>query len=386
MKSGKLIDVAILGSGTASLSAAIFLAQAGLRALILARVGRPPKRIGESLPPQANPVLRQLGVWSALATDGHLPCYGNQSAWGSADLKHEDFIRHPHGHGWQLDREQFEQRLVERARTLGVAFVHSQGTVRASRDQEHWTLEAGPELRPARARFLLDATGRERWLARQQGAHFLREDRQVALVTYLKSSVTRLEDATGLVESTRDGWWYSALLPGQRLTMVFMTDVDLHPRPRLTTVEGWTELALQAPLTAARVSANAYRLVAPPRLVAAESGRLDRLWADGWATVGDAAMTLDPLSSHGLTVAMLSGRDFAQAVAQHFGGDREALSSYGTRLTVAFSQYETIRLTNYRAERRWLNSTYWQRRQRVEKTVRSQLLDRAKGVCDRGMG
>ena len=76
-------------------------------------------------------------------------------------------------------------------------------------------------------------------------------------------------------------------------------------------------------------------------------------------------MTLDPLSSHGLTVAMLSGRDLAQAVAQHFGGDREALSSYGTRLTVAFSQYETIRLTYYRAERRWLTSTYWQRRQRL---------------------
>jgi hypothetical protein len=155
-----------------------------------------------------------------------------------------------------------------------------------------------------------------------------------------------------------------------------LTDVDLHPRPRLTTVEGWTELASQAPLTAARISAYAYRLVALPRLVAAESGRLDRLWADGWAAVGDAAMTLDPLSSHGLTVAMLSGRDLAQAVAQHFGGDREALSSYGTCLTVAFSQYETIRLTYYRAERRWLTSTYWQRRQRVEKTVRSQLLDR----------
>src|SRR4029077_5927492 len=137
--------------------------------------------------------------------------------------------------------------------------------------------------------FLLDATGRARWLARHQGAQFLREDRQVALVAYLKSAVTRSEDATGLVESTRNGWWYSALLPGQRLTTVYMTDVDLHPRPRLTTVEGWTELALQAPLTAARISANAYRLVAPPRLVAAESGRLDRLWADGWAAVGDAA-------------------------------------------------------------------------------------------------
>ena len=44
-----MADVAILGSGTAGLSAAIFLAQAGVRALILARVGRPPKRIGESL-------------------------------------------------------------------------------------------------------------------------------------------------------------------------------------------------------------------------------------------------------------------------------------------------------------------------------------------------
>ena len=278
MRTGKLADVAILGSGTAGVSAAIFLAQAGVRTLILARVRRPLKRIGESLPPQANPLLRQLGVWSAFVKDGHLPCYGNQSAWGSADLKHEDFIRHPHGNGWQLDREQFEQRLIERARTLGVGFVHLQGPVRASRDREHWTLEAGPELGPTRTRFLLDATGRARWLARHQGAQFLREDRQVALVAYLKSPVTRLEDSTGLVESTRNGWWYSALLPRQRLTTVFMTDVDLHPRPRLTTVQGWAELTLQAPLTAARISANSYRLVSPPRLVAAESGRLGRLW------------------------------------------------------------------------------------------------------------
>ena len=43
-------------------------------------------RIGEALPPAAGPLLRDLGVLDRFLADGHLPCYGNVSSWGSDEL------------------------------------------------------------------------------------------------------------------------------------------------------------------------------------------------------------------------------------------------------------------------------------------------------------
>ena len=76
-------DVVVLGAGPAGLSASIGLAGRGLRVALITLARGEADRVGESLSPAAAPLLRGLGVWDAFVADGHSPCFGNASAWGS---------------------------------------------------------------------------------------------------------------------------------------------------------------------------------------------------------------------------------------------------------------------------------------------------------------
>jgi 2-polyprenyl-6-methoxyphenol hydroxylase-like FAD-dependent oxidoreductase len=352
-------DVCIIGGGPAGLATAVMLAQLQRSALLLARDEGDTDKIGESLSPAANPVLKQLGVWDTFSAGGHRPCYGNKSAWGGAQLAYYDFIHDPNGHGWHLNRRLLERQLAERASALGVQRLLSAVLSQAQRADGGWQLTLNGAQSVA-ARFVVDASGRASWFARRQGARRLMDDRQVALVAFLKSPHRTLEDSTSLVETVPDGWWYSALLPDGRLATTLITAPGLHERRWATSEEGWYALLAKSHHTAQRIHTHGYRLAARPHFVAAGSGRLDHFCGKGWLAVGDAAMSYDPLAAHGLTLALAGGRDAALAIHAYLAGSATALDLYAARLEQAYSHYSAMRSTYYRAETRWPNVPYWQ--------------------------
>ena len=128
----------MLGGGPAGLSAAIGLAGRGLRIILVTLARGEGDRIGESLSPAAGPLLRELGVWEDFVADGHAPCFGNASAWGSGEFRHHDFLRDPHGHAWHIDRRRFERRLAERAEAAGATIVVVAHAPRCERIGDRW--------------------------------------------------------------------------------------------------------------------------------------------------------------------------------------------------------------------------------------------------------
>jgi flavin-dependent dehydrogenase len=358
-------DAVVLGGGPAGLSAAIALAGRGLRTIVLTLARNEGDRVGESHSPAAGPLLRELGVWEAFVADGHAPCFGNSSAWGSGELRHHDFLRDPLGQAWHIDRRRFESRLAERAASAGATIVLTPRSPHCERISDRWCVSVGAGGDLIETRFLLDATGRSSWLGRRCGARRIDEDRQVALVAFLEAQAGPLEDTTTLVEAVDRGWWYSAALPDGRLVTTFMTDHDLLP-PGSTDADHWFSLLAAAPHTRRRLAEGCYRPGSPVRVVAASSGRLAPMTGPGWAAIGDAAMCYDPLASHGLTVALASGRDAAEAVSAQLSGELGAIDRFSARLSDAFAGYTAMRLDVYRAERRWPNALYWQRRLRQQ--------------------
>ena len=81
-------------------------------------------------------------------------------------------------------------------------------------------------------------------------------------------------------------------------------------------------------------------------------------------------MVFDPLSGHGLTVAMQSGRDAAFAAAEMLKGDLAAGWHYHSTLSDAYQQYAAMRRLYYLRENRWPNAPYWRRRREAD-TVRA---------------
>src|SRR6185503_12200340 len=161
--------------------AALALAQAGRRVLLLDDSSDTLFKIGEALPPAARQLLQEVGLWDGFVAQSHLPCYGNLSAWGSSELHATDFIFDPNGVGWHLDRLRFDRLLQQAAAEAGVevrtgAKLNTK-TCEFSRDS--WSISVnGAELR---SRWLIDATGRRSAVARAQGVNRCADDGLIAL-------------------------------------------------------------------------------------------------------------------------------------------------------------------------------------------------------------
>lgn len=339
-----------MGGGPAGAVAALVLARRGIPVTVLeARPGPAPK-VGETLPSNLAPLLRHLGLEALLERDGHLRSQGNRSLWGSARPAESPFLASPYGEGWHVDRRRFEARLAEAAREAGADW--------------RWGCRAGLSTLPAPpdTSFVADATGRPARLARRLGARRLRYDRLVGISTLL-ASATPAEDTYTLVEATRDGWWYSALLADGRLAAAFLSDGDLLDRPLLAgDREAWWRRLRQTEATRERVEANGYRTQAGLRVLPAETSRLDRIDGEGWLAVGDAAAAWDPLSSYGVASAMGSGFYAGHAIADLLAGREEARLAYLDVMQRAGDACLDLQREHYARERRWPDAPFWRRR------------------------
>ncbi|HEX8188069.1 MAG TPA: tryptophan 7-halogenase [Pyrinomonadaceae bacterium] len=359
-------DVVILGGGPAGAAAALSLRghAPSLSVALVEQSGYDAPRVGETLPPTVQGVLGQLGVWETFVGEGHVAAYGTRSAWGSDELFDNEFIYHPAGRGWHLDRTRFDRMLAREAEGRGVTTYSGYRFIGSRPNVGGWLLQArsgrgGEAL--IEASFVIDATGRRAAFASRLGARKVLLDRLVGVsVTFGARGADTFTDTYTLVEAREEGWWYSALLPGDRVVVFCMSDADVLKSRGLNSADAWLGLLEQTRHTRERVR-HATPLGAPA-VHAAHTHRLERFTGDRWLAVGDAATAFDPLSSQGVLKSLRSGVLASYAVADHFKGSAAGLEKYEALTAREFEDYLSTRADFYGRERRWEDSPFWLRR------------------------
>ena len=348
----------IAGAGPAGAATAISLADFApeLRVCIADAPSADRLRVGETVPPQIEPLLRHLGLWPAFAADGHRPSYRTVSAWGGPELVSNEFLFQTRQVGWRLDRARFDAMM----RTAAAARVsHIPAKVAAvAPDESGWRVNLDGGARHI-ARIVVDATGRGSLVARTQGVRLETRDRLVGSVMLFDDAP---DDGAGLlIETFGAGWWYTAALPDNRRVVACMTDADLVRPLDIGDLQGWMK-ALGETRHLRDVLGNA-RAAGSPVLKAAGSRQIGRDTTLPLLCVGDAASCFDPVSGQGIFKALRGGIFASYAIADALrSGGQTPLARFRSFVAREFAAYARTLDHYYGLEQRWPDRPFWWRR------------------------
>lgn len=316
-------DVMVIGAGPAGATTAGLLAKAGHSVLMLERDRFPRPHIGESLLPAELPVFDALGFQP-----------GTTSVFkGGADFLDEvtgEFGRFPFREGLegtpadavQVERADFDLALAQHAESLGVTW--RQRTARSIRSDEsaaYVELDDGTTLR---ARYVVDATGRDRLACKQEKAFERIEGFGVAVV-YAHFDGLSDEAEAELHESGEgnitvllidEGWGWIIPLPGRRVSVGFVST------KQGVVSKAWFDECIARSPKLQRLTEGTER--SELSLAGDYSFRNTTSHGPRWGCVGDAKAFLDPVFSSGVAFAMTGARHLVHELDPALRENREA--------------------------------------------------------------
>lgn len=361
-------DVVIIGGGPGGTAAGLtLLKRPGTRVAIIEQSNYDNPRIGESLSPGIRPLLSYLDLWEPFQATQSLSTYGSQAAWGGPEAQGLDFLFTIHGAGWNLDRLSFDRMLAEtfaeRGGTLltGTRFQRAEET-----DDGCWAIslkEGNSAEKTIRSRYVIDATGRRGLFARQLGVPREVRDQLVGIARFGTLPSGKTIESVIMVEACEYGWWYTAPVPGNGITVALMTDADIARDMKATKPAQWQKLLERMPLSSGRALGVA--LNERPRSFLAHSSRLTSAGGENWLAIGDALCSHDPLSSSGIPHAIGTGVHGARVAANRLFGDGAFFAAYAEDARSNYNEYLETHWSYYLKEKRWPEALFWKRRTTV---------------------
>jgi flavin-dependent dehydrogenase len=333
-------DVAVVGAGPSGAVTALCLARRGLRVALLEATRLEGDRYGETLPPEINPALRELGLWDAFSALDSVQAPGIVSAWGASSPSVQDFVSNAHGAGWHIDRNRFDAMLCQEA-TIAGATVFLDCMAQPSRISG-----GGWWIGGVNAAFLVDASGHT-GLRIDEDHAYQKDDTLLAIAVRLRG--VQSSDLRTIIETTPQGWWYTAPIPNGQTIAMFFTDPAIYAEQGIVVGEQLEH----APLTAHRLQSTT---ILSSRVLHVPSACRRKIFGEGWAAVGDSASAYDPLSGRGIFKAFRHGVAAAEAITSG------RMDEYAARVQHEFEEYVRQRRMHYASEQRWKESIFWRKR------------------------
>lgn len=297
-------DVVVLGAGAAGACAAIRLAQMGLNVAVVERRRFPRGHVGICIADETVALVDYLGVGAAFARAEFWRRRLTAVRWGEPQAKAVP------QNGFHLDRGVFDEMLLGKARACGAATCQPAEVLAIDRNgSTGWRVAIAHDQarRVLRARFLVDAAGRR---AALRGVRIKDGPPLAAL-----HAIWRLEAAPpfdGFIEAGEDAWiWFAQTASDAAIVSVFSDPRRFKARGKGGLQSRYVDLlrqfAVVKPDALGRQAAGVHACDAASQHAADPVG-------DGYIRIGDACMSIDPLASQGVHLALQSGLQGAVVV------------------------------------------------------------------------
>lgn len=337
-------NILVLGGGPAGAAAAMTLAAMGHRPLLVSAPRR--QAAMEGFSDRTMLALETLGFVRALKAVG--PKVERQAYWGGDESRvNTEFV---------VERAPFDEALLVDAEARGVEVVRDRAS-RVTRTEGLWQVQLAA-AGTIEADFLVEARGR--------AAPVPSKERLQGPATVSLARAWRRVDETPAtaVAGMRDGWAWYASPGGGRAMLQFLVSAeagDLPKRHGLASL--YDELLDVGHLPRKWVAGGKPAgdvVVRRANPIGANHPLGERI-----IRIGDAAVAPDPLSGHGVYVA-LGGAQAAAVTVNTLLGKPEnaqlAQSFYDERCSLDFMRLCRVGRAFYEEERRWPERPFWRQR------------------------
>lgn len=338
----QLWDVIVVGAGPGGAAAATFLAREGQKVLVLEKHEFPRFQIGESLLPVCLPVLKKLGVKPDAKTHAF-----KQGAEFVCERRGKtrffDFSRGLPGtpsHAYQVERAGFDAQLCAKAVAAGAVVKHSATVRRVVQDDN--SLQVQTQGGTYRGRYLVDASGQNRLLARHHNsAEAFEGFGMCAAYVHFDSLSDSVVNEIGPNHNIRIlltdlGWGWAIPLPDRRLSVGLVT--------RTAHVAEDLEKMLNTSELLKRFSAGATRNQAS--IVRNFSFKNVQPFGARTVCIGDAACFLDPVFSSGVSLALVGAERMVQQLVPALKSKTESepslMKSWADEMDGAYRTFAAI--------------------------------------------
>ena len=343
-------DVVVIGGGPAGAATATFLAQHGVRTLVLEKARFPRFSVGESLMPETYWPLKRLGMLEAMRKSPFPKKYSVQfvSANGreARPFYFYETNEHESAQTWQVLRETFDKMLLDNARAHGVDVceetivrdvLFEDGRAVGVRAMQQ---TGGKEIEfEVPARVVVDASGKSAFLARKLG--LVERDpglNKMAIFAYYENGIRDEGIDAGVTRLVyvreHRGWFWYIPLPDNTVSVGVVAAPDFLYEGRERNPEAILNAEIElSPFIKKRLAPA--RRISRVYAISDFSYRARQCAGDGWVLVGDAFGFLDPVYASGLFLALTSAEMVADTIAEALtAGDtsRVRLEQFGPRL------------------------------------------------------
>jgi flavin-dependent dehydrogenase len=325
-------EVVVIGAGPAGAVAAALLKRKGHDVLMLERQQFPRFSIGESLLAHCLEFVEEAGMMPAVQAGGFQTKHGAAFAWGDryTDFDFRDKFSPGPGTTFQVQRARFDQILADDAARQGVDVRYQHEVTAADFGEQDAVLQvrdlASGQTQAVKARFVLDASGYGRVLARLLDLeHPSSMSPRKAVFTHIED---RIDDAgfdrekilISVHPEHRGIWYWLIPFSNGRCSLGVVGDaalIDTDSAPLQDTLKHWVHAAPNLK----KLLSNAV-WDTPANTIGGYSAAVKRLHGPAFALLGNAAEFLDPVFSSGVTIALKSSKLAADALHRQLSGEQ----------------------------------------------------------------
>ncbi|MEU0024514.1 chloramphenicol-biosynthetic FADH2-dependent halogenase CmlS [Streptomyces sp. NPDC006335] len=373
--------VAIIGGGPAGSVAGLTLHKLGHDVTIYERSAFPRYRVGESLLPGTMSILNRLGLQEKIDAQNYVKKPSATFLWGQDQAPWTFSFAAPKVTPWvfdhavQVKREEFDQLLLDEARTRGIT-VHEETPVTdvdlSDPERVSLTVRQGGESITVTSDFVIDAGGSGGPLARKLGVRQYDEFyRNFAVWSYFRLKDPFQGDLKGTTYSItfEDGWVWMIPVKEDLYSVGLVVDRSKAAEVRDQGADAFYSTTLAKCVKAVDIL-NGAEQADEVRIVQDWSYDTELFSADRFFLCGDAACFTDPLFSQGVHLASQSAVSAAAAIDRitRHGGEKDAVHAwYNRTYREAYEQYHQFLASFYTfASFTEPDSEFWRKRRITE--------------------